>query len=144
MACDYLRTLIPKDKFDFAPFPELMEISEEEVNPILPDLLYWVADMNWPIATEMVKVLARFPDSVTPLVEELLKPTEEDDCWKFSIILDLIPALPTGARELLTESIRRILNTPTDGEVDCGVWEVAREYSIRQSKQGEPDGGSLA
>lgn len=134
MVFDYLRTLIPKDKFDFAPFPELMEISEEEVKPILPDLLYWIADMNWPIAIEMVKVLARFPDSVIPLIKELLKPTEKDEDWKYFVITDLIPALPAESQELLAQSINRILNVPTDGEVDCGVWEVVKDY--KQSKQG--------
>jgi len=135
MVFDCLRTLIPRDKFDFAHFPELMEISEEEVKPILPDLLFWIADMNWPIATEMVKVLARFPNSVIPLIKELLKPTEKDEDWKYFIITDLIPAFPTESQELLAESIKRILDAPTDGEVDSEVWHVARDY--RQSKQGD-------
>ena len=131
MAFDYLRTLIPKDKFDFSPFPELMAINEEEVQPILLDLLFWIADMNWPIAIEMIKVLARFPDSVTPLIKELLKPTEKDDCWKFSLVLHLVPTLPKKSQEQLVESMKRILDAPTDGEVDCGVWKVAKDYLAR-------------
>jgi len=69
------------------------------------------------------------PNSVTPLIKELLKPTEKDDCWKFSLILDLVPTLPEKSQEQLVESIRRILDAPTAGEVDCGVWEVAKNYA---------------
>ena len=138
MVRDYLRALIPKDKFDFSPFPELMEIGEEEVKPILPELFYWVADMNWPIATEMVKVLVRFPDSVIPLIKELLKPTEEDDDWKWFVIVHLIPALPTESQKLLAGSIRRILDAPTDREVYGEVWEVAKNYASGDSSASCP------
>ena len=132
MAFDHLRILIPKDKFDLSHFPELMDISEEEVKPILLDLLFWTADLNWPIATEMAKVLSRFPDSVTPLVKELLKPTEKDDCWKFSLIVGLVPNLPEKSQKQLAKSMRRIVDAPTEGEVDCSVWEVSKDYLTRQ------------
>jgi len=123
-----LKSLIPKDKFDFTPFKTLMEISEDKVQPILPELLFWVADMNWPIATTMVDVLARFPDSVIPLIEELLKPTETDEEWKYFVIVGLIPALPTDSQKLLEKSIKRILDSPTDGEVHGCVLEVVKNY----------------
>ena len=126
---NYLRTLIPKNKFDFTPFPALMEVSEDKVRTILPELLSWVADMNWPVAAAMVEVLARFPESVVPLVKELLKPTETDEERKYFTIVGLIPALPTNTQEQLGESIKRILDAPTDGEVRGGVWEVANDYS---------------
>ncbi|MDR2940650.1 MAG: DUF5071 domain-containing protein [Clostridiales bacterium] len=45
-----IRELIPKNKFDIKPVPILMEISESEILPILPDLLFWMADMNWLVA----------------------------------------------------------------------------------------------
>jgi len=127
--------LLPKNKFDFAPFPALMEISEEKIQPILPQLLFWIADMNWPIATSMVKVLIRFPDSVVPLIRERLKPTETDEDWKFFIIVDLLPALPITSQELLVESIERILNTPTDEEVSCCVREAAKNYMNKRGRR---------
>jgi len=124
-----LKALIPKDKFDFTPFKTLMEISEDKVQPILSKLLFWVADMNWPIATTMVDVLARFPDSVVPLIEELLKPTEMDEEWKYSAIIGLIPALPADSQKLLEKSIKRILDSPTDGEIHEGVLEAIKDYA---------------
>lgn len=123
-----LEKLVPKDKFDFEPFPALMEINEDEVKPILPKLLFWVADMNWPIATEMIKVLVRFSDSVVPFIKEILGPAETDEEWKYFILSDLIPRLSTTSQELLLESVKRIYVSPTNGETQSNVWEMAKEY----------------
>ena len=127
MDSSYLKKLIPKDKFDIEPIPTLMKISEDEVKPILPELLFCVADMNWPIAAEMVKVLARFPNSIIPLIKEILKPTETDEEWKYFIITDLIPKLPQNSQMLLSNDIARIIDCPTDEE-KCSVWRVAKKY----------------
>jgi len=126
-----LKKLIPKDKFDLEPFPALMEIGEDEVKPILPELLFCVADINWPIATEMIKVLIRFPDSVVPLIKNVLKPSEADEEWKYFIITDLVPRLPKSSQELLLEDIKRILDAPTNGEILGGVVEVVENYAKR-------------
>lgn len=125
--CD-LKKLIPKDKFDLTPIPTLMEIGEDEIRPILPDLLSWTADMNWPVATEIVKVLVRFPNSVIPLIKGILKPTETDEDWKWFIISGLIPEFPISSQTLLTEDIERIINNPTEGEIFSEVPEQARDY----------------
>jgi len=47
-----LEKLIPKDKFDFEPFPVLLEISEDVVGPILPNLLFGFAERIGPKAEE--------------------------------------------------------------------------------------------
>ncbi|MCL2353445.1 MAG: DUF5071 domain-containing protein [Defluviitaleaceae bacterium] len=120
--------LIPKNKFDFEPLPILMEMGKDEIEPILFDLLFWVADMNWPIAPEMVKVLIRFPDSIVPLIKEVLSPSETDDDWKWFIITGLIPELPRESQRSLMGDLRRIINNPTEGEIHSEVPEVASSF----------------
>jgi len=139
MNCSQLEKLIPKDKFDFEPFPALMIITEEEVKPILPKLLFFVADMNWPIASEMVKVLVRFSESVVPLIKEVLKPTETDEEWKCFIILALIPELSANSQELLLETVQRICDNPTNGETRGDVWEIAKNYIDRRNGTLSPE-----
>ena len=129
MDYNQLKKLIPKDKFDLEPIPELMQISEEDVQAILPELLFCIADINWPIAAEMLKVLIRFPTSVTPLIKEVLKPTATDEEWKYFIIAHLLPKLPESSQKSLAEDIQRILDNPTDNEVYGGVLEEAKYYA---------------
>ena len=120
--------LIPKDKFDQKPFHKLMEISEEEIQPILPELLSWMADVNWPIAKDIVRVLTRFPNSIVPLIKERLKPSERDEDWKYFIISSLIPQLSKDAQILLDNDISRIITHPTDNEIHAEVWNIAKDY----------------
>jgi len=133
-----LEKLIPNDKFDLTPFPVLMVISEDKVKPILPKLLYCIADMNWPIASEMLKVLARFPDSIVPLIKTVLMPTVTDEEWKYFIIMDLIPMLPAPSQGLLFTDINRITVNPTNSEINGDVWEVAMEYVTKNECKNTP------
>jgi len=128
MDINQLKKLIPKDKFDFEPLPTLMEISEDDVKPILRDLLFCLADINWPIASKMIPVLLRFPDSIVPVIRDVLNPTEEDVIWKYFIIANFIRKLPRESQNLLLEDIKRIQNNPTRSELSEFVWEMANDY----------------
>ena len=124
-----LKELIPKDKFDLEPFPKLSGLREDEIQPILRDLFNWTADMNWPIMDNVVDILVRFPDSVIPLIKELLEPTETDEDWKNSVIIRLIPRLPVNIqRKYLLDDIKRIVLAPTDSEIHSDVQYVAENY----------------
>jgi len=126
MLSNELIGLIPENKFDFDTFQHLSKISEAEVNPILMGLLFCIADMNWPIASEMVSVLTRFPKSLVPLVKKVLKPSETDEDWKWFIITGLIPKLQVESQAMLIEDLLRIAKQPTAGEKHSEVDEVAK------------------
>ena len=126
MSYDNLRNLVPKDKFDIEPISRLMEISEDDIQPILPELLSWIADMNWPVAQEMIKVLPRFSRSLLPLVKEQLQPEEKDGMLKYFIITDLIPELSSSVQLELLADILRIIDNPTDDENDISILNVAK------------------
>lgn len=124
--------LIPKNKFDFSTINQLMRISEDDVQPILSKLLDWIADFNWPIAEDVCKVLARFPNSITPLLKEALNPNAEDEILKYWIILKLIPLLPRNTQMLLKEDLCRIYEHPTTSEkiqeVDEQAETILKQY----------------
>ena len=124
-----LKELIPKDKFDLEPFQRLAKLREDEIQPILRELFQWTADMHWPIMDNVVDILVRFPDSVIPLVKELLEPIETDEDWKNSVIVKLIPMFPVNVqRKYLLDDIKRIMLTPTDSEIYGGVQDFAENY----------------
>ena len=121
---DVLR-LIPKNKFDSSTLNELMQISEDDVKIILPELLGWIADFNWPIAKNISQVLARFPNSLTPLIKNALSFTETDNMLKYWIIAELLPMLPESTQKALLTDIERICCYPTNEEEIEGVCEQA-------------------
>ena len=124
-------SLIPKDKHDKSTISELMRISEEEVIPILPQILDWIADMNWPIATDMIKVLIRFPNSLVNPIKQALAPKSEDVMLKYWIIKELLPQLTYEAQYALWVDFVRISENPTEVERTEGVDVVAYDFNKR-------------
>jgi len=121
MEKDKITALIPKNKFDTSTLDELTKINEEEMKTILPDLILWIADFNWPIAKEMIKILTIYPNSLVPVIKKSLDPFQTDDILKYWIILKLIPELSREYRDLLRQDIERIYREPTLGEISENV-----------------------
>lgn len=108
--------LIPRDKFDTSTIDELMKLDEITVQLILPDLLEWMADMNWPVAPYIVKVLARFPYSLVPHIRGALAEKADDDILKYWILRELMPLFPVSVQRIYIPDIQRIVEHPTAGE----------------------------
>ena len=45
-----IRTLIPKDKFDLRNISRIRKLDFLTLEPIIPELLEWIQDINWPVA----------------------------------------------------------------------------------------------
>jgi len=61
-----IRKLIPKHKDDQEVIENLRKLSFEEIKPIIPDLLEWLQDMNWPIARPVTEILKPFSEQIVP------------------------------------------------------------------------------
>ena len=134
MDYNYLKSLVPKDKYDTESIPKLMELSEEDIQPILPELFFWVGDINLPVAPDMITVISRFPNSLLPLIKEKLQPLSKDNVFKYFIITELIPVLPSHVQLELWPDISRIINNPTDNEKFSAL-NAAKRYSEKLKKQ---------
>jgi len=123
--------LIPKHKHDTSTIKQLMGLTEKEIQPILPALLEWMADMNWPVAPHIVKVLAQFPNGITPLIKQALSPEADDNILKYWIISELLPQLPYENQYQLWHDFGRIADSPTDKEKMEEVDSLARKFEHR-------------
>ncbi|MCL1935157.1 MAG: DUF5071 domain-containing protein [Defluviitaleaceae bacterium] len=123
-----LRNLIPKDKFDNSNIEKLMMLPEEDLKQILPELILWIADFNWPIAIELIPILIKYPNSILPIIKKNLQASEEDAELKNYIILKLIPELPKKYQDMLIKDIERIYKEPTSIEIAEEVNEIALNY----------------
>lgn len=65
-----LKELIPKNKGDIARAEQLKNYSYEQIKTIVPELLIWIQDMNWPVA----KAVSEFLQSISEfLTEDIFK-----------------------------------------------------------------------
>jgi hypothetical protein len=117
-----IRLLIPKDKHDQTAIPHLKKLSFEQLKPIVPDLLEWLQDMNWPVAKPIADILEPFVDEMTIEIVAILK--SDDAMWKFWVMAVL---LRKTTNPLLLNEIKRIAQFPTTDEIENEVNTVAND-----------------
>lgn len=122
-----VKDLVPKNKFDFSGMEELRKLSDEEIASVIPDLLAWMKDMNWPVAKEMPALLVLHQKALIPHIIEILQPEQSECDWKYYIIVFLLPLLDDDYLLMLKPSLERIVNNPTSGELDERTNEVAAD-----------------
>lgn len=125
-----VKELLPKDKFDNSNIEKLKLLSDEEIRPICPRLLEWIQDYNWPVAKNILPVLVLHQEIITPLIIDILTPEEEDDDWKYWIIVCLLPMFTDKELEPIIPFIKRIAEKPTKWENISEVDEVAKELLL--------------
>jgi hypothetical protein len=125
---DDIHKLIPKDKFDTSGIETLKKIEVNKVVPILGALLEWIQDINWPIATELIKILPRFHLQLMPHIHAVFE--SDDDIWK-CWILDMLKRFPPETIGLLSVDIRRIAFSPTESEALEEADQYARNIVVQ-------------
>ena len=120
---DDIRTLIPQSKFDIDRAEQVVTIGYPGVEPILPELLEWIQDCNWPVA----RILAPFLGSIgTPLIPHIRRIlATEDTMWKYWTVSYLVQGSPDVVAEL-REDLQRYANSPTPDETADGLSEIAQ------------------
>lgn len=117
------RVLLPKNKHDDSTITNLMALSDQEIEPIISDLLTWFQDINWPIAKRLIPVIVNHYKLSEKYILTILKGT--DEIWKYWILSELISAWPSCPGPDLMSEIVRIANRPTSGEIEEEVGKAA-------------------
>ncbi|GAF06574.1 hypothetical protein JCM16418_539 [Paenibacillus pini JCM 16418] len=109
-----LINLLPRDKHDFERVNELKNLDKKDLIKLLPELLVWLQDINWPIAREVAKLLLTIPQETIPYISSVL--AGGDDIWKEWCLRYFVMELPNKLRQSLQEDLERIAYRPTKGE----------------------------
>lgn len=86
-------------------------------------------DYNWPVAKEILPVLALHQELITPLIIDVL--AEEDDDWKYWIISCLLPLFVDKNLEPIVLFVKIIAENPTKWECEAEVDEIAKAVIIK-------------
>lgn len=124
-----IHKLIPKDKHDFETVELLKHCDIEEIKPIIPDLLIWQQDMNWPIANEIQKVLLNFKAELVPHIRDIFLTMDGE--WKYWIVTCLLNEMPVEILKLLRSDLERIKDNPTDDEI-CSEVNIGIERLLNR------------
>ena len=121
-----IKELIPKHKADIETVKKLKDYSYQEIKDIVPELLVWIQDMNWPVAGLVADYLESISGHITDDIVKVLK--GDDEIWKYwCISIFGINSTRPIAPKLMNE-FERIANNPTEKEVLEEVQELAKEF----------------
>ena len=125
-----IQNLIPQNKFDIGRANQLKNYSYEQINPIVPELLVWLQDCNWPVSRPVADYLVTISGSITSEIITILK--GDDGIWKYWCLLIFAKHTKNINARLLDE-IKRIAVNPSPDEIAEGVHEIAMEI-LEQKK----------
>ena len=119
-----IRGLIPRHKLDLTRAQAAVAAGYPAIAPVLPELLEWLQDYNWPVAHILQPFLAGIGLPLAPHLRRILQ--TDDEVWKYWVIVCLIKesaALQAEFRHELT----RLATSPTVRETREELPQVASE-----------------
>lgn len=120
--------LIPKDKFDLDAAKRLSLATPEQVSVVATSLLKWIADMNWPVALEIIHVLLKFHKELLPSIEQILINQKNDAIWKYWIISQLLIQFPKESIISLLPIIQEYADSITNNEDEEDLKKSALDF----------------
>jgi hypothetical protein len=120
-----LRDLLPRHKSDLERARAITTLGYPAVAPVLPELLEWLQDGNWPVARALVRLLTSVGEPLLPLVREVF--SSADGAWKYWCIELFVRALPRPVAGHLRPELQRLAHHPTAADRVEEVDERARE-----------------
>ncbi|QHT69145.1 DUF5071 domain-containing protein [Rhodocytophaga rosea] len=128
-----LKELIPKNKTDIEAVEKLYQYSYQEIKPIVPQLLEWLQDINWPVATPMADYLLTMSDYLTDDIIAILR--GKDEVWKYWCLYAFGINTIKPIEPRLLQEIEQIAYFPTQGEKEEEVQEVASKIMNKLKSQ---------
>lgn len=119
-----LEALVPTDKLDTEKVQAIVALGYPGVGPILPGLLEWMQDINWPVAQGLRPFLASLGAPLAPHIQRILE--TEDEIWKYWVLAGIV-AESADLKAVLRQELERLAIHPTPGERAEKLDSLARE-----------------
>jgi hypothetical protein len=135
------KNLLPADKHDEEAVLHLQNLDETSIEPLIPELLAWIQDLNWPIAGPVSSLLLMHRRLLVSPIREVLQ--GDDDPWKANCLDVLVEHLSQDQQLALLPELERIANHPTEGEILEEADGTAREI-LQDMKQWDEENSRAA
>lgn len=122
-----VKKYLPRHHLDNFYVDEMMELTEEEIKPILPELLDWTKDMSKAIAQQLIPVLLKNPKGLESIIVKILDDQKIDAIWKYNIIFYVIKGFNLENKKNFEKTLKRIVEKPNKWEIKYEVVEIAQK-----------------
>jgi hypothetical protein len=124
--------LVPKGKGDMETAAQLSQYPYNEIKPIVDELLMWIQDMHWPVASPVFYYLKSICEHLNDQIVRVLE--SNDEIWKFNCLRLFLGMSHKIIDERLLDEIKRIAVNPSKGEIAEDVHELAIELMEEVNK----------
>jgi hypothetical protein len=121
--------LVPQSKFDVATAERAVAAGWPAVEPVLPQLLEWLQDYNWPVSRVLAPFLATIGAPVVPYLRPIL--AGDDPIWSYWVVAAVVAEAPLAVVEGLRQDLERLAESPSAREVAEELPEVPRSALSR-------------
>ena len=125
MEIEQLKSYLPKNKSDFISVELLRNLPKEELEKVSFELLMWLQDINWPISTEIIKVLIPLDIKLVPHLKKIFETNDYE--WIDNCLCYLINSLSKEAIESLREELSQFAVSEKAQLLEYDIPSVARE-----------------
>lgn len=126
-----LKNHLPTDKHDTKKAEALVALGLPAIESVLPNLLEWVQDGNWPVACVFLPFLKTVGTPLAPHIRNVF--LGSDNTWKYFLLNDIVGYSKELAIELAVD-LKRMATTPTSGEIseelDICAKEVLNKFCL--------------
>lgn len=117
-----LEKFVPKDKHDTATAQAAAQAGYPAVAPVLPELVAWLQDYNWPVAQVLAPFLATISIALLPQVQAVL--VSDDLIWKRWVLSHVVSESKELAQAVRAELLR-LAHAATPSEREEDLEEIA-------------------
>jgi hypothetical protein len=134
LAClsDELRRVLPRDKDDLASLEGLAQLGYPAIEPILPHLMTWLQDINWPIAGPMAEYLATIGRPLLDVIHQVLR--GDDDIWKYWVLEYLVSEMDYSLQQALRGDLERLAAGSDPEEVHVVAGDILARLQQNETK----------
>lgn len=130
-----LSSIVPKDKLDTGSVALIEALGFPAVEPVMPQILEWMQDINWPVAQALQPFLAGIGAPLTPYIRAIL--ATEDETWKYWALACIV-SFSDALSETLRTDLKRLARSPTVGEALEEVNLIASDILERRPARPRP------
>jgi len=132
------KKLLPQHKQDMKAAEAVVEAGYQAMKPVMPDVLFWFQDGNWPVSHVLQELFTSADDDVVPHLRSIF--SSGDVLWVYWVLLCVVPKLPQSVRALLVADLQ-VLATTTDKEfveeeVHLEAQELLEDISSSEKESG--------
>ena len=101
-----LREALPQSKHDVASVERCAELGYPVIGPILPHLMTWMRDANWPVYEAVAPLLVSLGEAILPEVRVVF--ASGDSIWIEWVLVDIVSQFPPSVVLELADDLRAI------------------------------------